>query len=72
VSESRVLRRKNIWKEEVTEGRRKFRKEFHNLIATPHYQVESIKKNEMGGACSTNGRDEKCIQNVYRRTTWKM
>jgi hypothetical protein len=33
--------------------------ELHNLYASPNDQ---IKKNEIGGAYSTHGRDEKCIQ----------
>jgi hypothetical protein len=36
------------------------------IICTPHQILEGdqIKDNEMGGACSTYGGDEKIIQNV--------
>jgi hypothetical protein len=37
--------------------------EFHNFHASPNIiKNDQIKKNEMGRACSTHGRDEKCIK----------
>jgi len=33
-------------------------------------QFRMIKEDEVGGACSTHGRYEKCVQNVYRKT-WR-
>jgi len=37
--------------------RRLHNEELHNLYAS-----KSIKEDEMGGACGTHGRDEKCVQ----------
>jgi len=34
-----------------------------------YYSGDQVKEDEMGGACSTHGCDEKCIQNVGRKGT---
>jgi len=48
------------------------------MICTLHiyYLGVQIEKNEIGGACSTYGGEERCIQGVggkigRRETTWK-
>jgi len=48
------------------------------MICTPHkyYLGVQIEKNEIGGACSTYGGEEKCIQDVGgktggKETSWK-
>jgi hypothetical protein len=62
VFENRVLRR--IFgpkRDEVTGGCRKLHnEELHNLYSSPSI-IRIIKKDEMGGACSTNGGEEECI-----------
>jgi hypothetical protein len=35
---------------------------------TRHYYGNQIKGNELDGACSTHGRDEKCAQNFSQKT----
>ena len=61
--ENRVLRR--IFgpkREEVTgEWRRLHNEELYGLYCSSNI-IGVIKKNEMGGACSTYGRQERCIQ----------
>jgi hypothetical protein len=38
------------------------------LLHACHMSGDEIKKNDMGGSCSTRGRDEKCIQHFGRKT----
>jgi len=63
VFENRVLRR--IFgpkRDEVTgEWRRLQNDELIDLLLTKYYSGDQIEKNEMGGACSTYGREESCI-----------
>jgi hypothetical protein len=42
--------------------------ELHNLYPSPNIIMAIKSKSEMGRACSTNGKDEKCIQNI----DWKV
>jgi hypothetical protein len=69
VCENRVLRR--IYgpkRQEVAGGwRRLHNEELHNLYASPDI-IKIIKVNEMGGTCSTNGSDGKCIKNFGWKT----
>jgi hypothetical protein len=62
VFENRVFRRMlGLKGTEVTGGYRKLHnKEFHNLYSSPNV-IRMIKEDEMGRACSTNGREEECI-----------
>jgi hypothetical protein len=62
VFESRVLRRIFESKmDEVTgEWRKLHNEELHNLC-TKYYSGDQIKKNEMGGACNTCLKEERCI-----------
>ena len=49
--------------DEVTgEWRRLHDEELHDLYPSRNYLGHQIKKNEMGGACGTYGRQERCIQ----------
>jgi hypothetical protein len=61
VFENRVLRR--IFgpkRDEVTGDWRKLQnEELHNLYSSPN--INQIKEDEMGRACSTNGGEEECI-----------
>ena len=43
------------------------------MICTPHqyYLGNQIKKNEIGGACSTCGGDERCLQGFSGETGGK-
>jgi len=43
------------------------------LLLTKYYTGDQIKKNEMGRACGTYGRQERCIYMVLvgKETTWK-
>ena len=36
------------------------------LLFTKYYMGDQIKNNEMGGACSTYGKQERCIQGFGR------
>jgi hypothetical protein len=40
---------------------------FHNIYDLPNIICDKIKKDNMGGACSTGGRDEKFIENFGRK-----
>jgi len=47
------------------------------VLLTKYYSGYQIEKNEMGGACSMYGVEERCIQgfgggNLKERTTWKI
>jgi hypothetical protein len=58
---------KSIWtlEGEMAGGWRKlYNEKLHNLNASPNI----IKEDEIGGACSTHGRDEKYIQNFGGKT----
>jgi hypothetical protein len=37
------------------------------VIYTRYYKGDQIKKDEMGGASSTHGRDKKCVQNFSQK-----
>jgi hypothetical protein len=64
VFENRVLRkifRSN--KDEVTgEWRRLHNEQLHEMLLTKYYSSDQIKKNEMGKACGTHGRQGRCTQ----------
>jgi hypothetical protein len=62
--ENRVLRKIFGHKmEEVVGGwRRLHNVELHNLYTSPHVKGDHTKQDEMGGTCSTYGRNEKCIR----------
>jgi len=47
--------------------RRLHNEELHNFYASSD-SIRMIKEDKIGGACSTDGRDEKCIQNFGRKT----
>jgi hypothetical protein len=54
--ESRVLRRI------IGSQRDEVEEEFHNLYSSPNItRIDQVKKNELGGACSTNEGEEECI-----------
>jgi hypothetical protein len=38
------------------------------VILSKYYMGGEIKKNEMGGACGTYGRQEKCLQGFGKET----
>jgi hypothetical protein len=61
--ENRVLRR--IFRPKREEVERRWRRlhneELHNLYGSPNI-IRVIKEDEMDGSCSTDGRDEKCVQ----------
>ena len=42
-----------------------------SVILTEYHSGDQIEKNEMGGACSTYGREENCIQGFVRETWGK-
>jgi hypothetical protein len=69
VFEDRALRKIFGPKREQVSGswRRLHSEEFHKSV-TGYYYNDQVKKDEMGGACSTYGRDEKRIQNFGRKT----
>jgi hypothetical protein len=46
----------------VIEGCRRVHNERHNF-----YPSSYIIREDIGGACSMHGRDEKCLQNFYRK-----
>jgi len=65
VFEDRVLSRTFGPKRDEVTGvwRRLHNEELYDLYSlTKYYPGDQIKKNEMGGACSTYGRHKKCIQ----------
>jgi hypothetical protein len=66
VFQNRVLRRTFGPKRQEAAGgwRRLHSEELRNLYASPNIvrMVNQIKEHEMGGACRTDGRDEKYIQ----------
>ena len=52
--------------------------EIYIMICTPHSicSGDHIEKNEMGGACSMHGGEERCIQGIGvetrgKETTWE-
>jgi hypothetical protein len=47
----------------ATDWRKLHTEEFHNLYAK-YYQGDQIKECEMGLACSTRRRADKCVQNI--------
>jgi len=70
VFENRVLR-KIFWPKR-DEGRGEWRKlhkeELNDLYSSPSIVRVIIEKNEVGGACSTYGREERCIQGFGMET----
>jgi hypothetical protein len=52
---------------EIQNWRRLYNEELHNLCASPNIISVQVKDREMGGECSTNGRDAKCVQNFGRK-----
>jgi hypothetical protein len=69
-SEKRQLRRifGPMMKEVVGGWKRWYNKELCNLYTSPNIISDQIKENEIGRSCSTNGNDEKCIQNFGNKT----
>jgi hypothetical protein len=65
VFENRVLRRVfGPKRDEVTaEWRKLHNEELHNLYSSPDI-IRQVKANEVGGACGTHGRGEKCVQGL--------
>jgi hypothetical protein len=50
-------------REEVTgEWKRLHKEELNDLYSSPNVLGVKIEKNEVGGACSTYGREGRCIQ----------
>jgi hypothetical protein len=48
--------------------RRLHNEELQNLYGSPNIvSVDKIKENVMEGACSTDGRNEKCMKNFWRK-----
>jgi len=39
-----------------------------DVLLTKYYSGGQIEKNEMGGACSTYGGEERCVQGFGRET----
>jgi len=50
------------WDEVTGEWRKLHNKELNDLCSSPNIVGVKIEKNEMGGACSTYGEEESCIQ----------
>ena len=57
--DSSVLRK--IFESNRDELKKKWRK-LHNVKVTQYFSGDKIEKNEMGGACSAYGEEEKSIQ----------
>jgi hypothetical protein len=47
--------------------RRLHNEELRNLLDSPGIRVIKEEESEVGGICSTHGRDEKCIRNFSRK-----
>jgi hypothetical protein len=65
VFENRVLRRIfGRTRDEVTGDWRRLHNEelLCSVLLTKYYSCDQIKRNEMGGACSAYGRQERCVQ----------
>jgi hypothetical protein len=64
VLENRVLRKIFGLKrdEVIREWRKLHNEELNDPYSSPNVSGDQIKKNEMGGACSTCGGEERCIQ----------
>jgi hypothetical protein len=41
------------------------------VIGTKYYYCHKIKKDEMGRACSTHGRNEKCVDNFNLKNVYE-
>jgi len=69
VFENRVLRKiSGPESDRVTgEWRRLHNEELNDLYSTPSV-IWAIQKSDVGGACGTYGRQEKCIQGFGRET----
>jgi hypothetical protein len=77
VFENRVLRRIFGPKRDEVKGewRKLHNEELYNLYSSPDI-IRQVTANEVGGACSTNGRGEKSVQGFggkarRKETTWK-
>jgi hypothetical protein len=70
VSENRLLRRVFVsTMDEVTgEWRKLHNAELNDLLLTPYFSGDKIEKNEMGGACSRCGGEERRIQGFGGKT----
>ena len=44
------------------EWRKRHNEDINNLYITQYCSGDKIEKNEMGGACSAYGEEERCIQ----------
>ena len=42
--------------------------ELHDLYCSPNYSGDHVKEDEIGKACETYDREDKCIENVGRKT----
>jgi hypothetical protein len=62
-----VLRRILPKREEVAGDWRRLHNEIRDLYASSNI-IRMVKSRRIGGICSRNGRDEKCIQNFGRKT----
>jgi hypothetical protein len=76
--ENRVLRRifGSKWDEVTGDSRKLHNEELNDLYSSPkYYSGDQIEKNEMGGACSTYGEEERIyrvlVGKTGKQTTWK-
>jgi hypothetical protein len=69
VSENRVLRKIfGLQRDDITRKWRKLHKEELGDLYSKYCLGDQIEENEMGGACSTYGGDERCIQGFHGET----
>jgi hypothetical protein len=67
VFENRMLRRIFVPKRDKVMGgwRKLHNEELHNLYSSPSIiRMIQVKEDEMGGACSTNGGEQECTQDI--------
>jgi hypothetical protein len=62
VFENRVLRRIFWPKRDEVRGENYIMKTLMIFLLTQYFSGDKIEKNEMGGACSAYGGEERCIQ----------